>query len=140
MGTFVKKIKGQQESPPARTQEAYRPPRSNCSLCWGGRGGTPSSHGGGGGTQGTPHHLDLAGGIPQVPPQTWDGVPPPVKTWDGVPPHPDLGWGTPMSRPGMGYPPSRPGMGYPPDLRWDTPPDLGWSTPPQIWDRVPPQT
>ena len=40
---------------------------------------------------------------------------------DGVPPpHPDLGWGTPLSKHGMGYPPS-----------------AGWCTPIQSWDEVP---
>ena len=62
----------------------------------------------------------LERGYPRgTPVQTWDGVAP-IQTWDGVPgmgwgaphldlrwdtlpsPHPDLGWGTPISR--MGYP------------------------------------
>ena len=61
---------------------------------------------------GVPHpvlpHLVLARGYPfqfWLEAWAWDGVPP-VQTWNGVPPNPDLGWGTPLSRPGMGYPPS----------------------------------
>ena len=114
----------QQESPPAWTQEAYRPLRSKCSLCcWGrgvphpvmvGGGVTLSSHGGGrvpiqfwwGGVP--PHHPDLAWGYPI---QSWWG-----DILRGTPHHPDLaGVPPPPSRPGMGYPPThRPGMGYPP--------------------------
>ena len=81
------------------TQEAYRLPRSKCSLCWWWwwwwlGGGTPSSHGGGG----YPIHSCGGGGYPI---QSWwgDGVPPPsrpgkryppptIHTWDGVPPPP----------------------------------------------------
>ena len=50
-----------------------------------------------------------------------------------VPPCPDLGWGTPLARPGIGYSPlARPGMGSPPrpDLGWGTPPRPDWGTPP----------
>ena len=53
------------------------------------------------------------------------GVPHPDLVLDGGTlgtPHPDLGWGTPLTRPGMGLPPNqtwdgvppRPEMGYPP--------------------------
>ena len=40
----------------------------------------------------------------------------PIQTWDGVPPpRLDLGWGTPLCKPGTGPPPPfRPGMRYPP--------------------------
>ena len=64
---------------------------------------------------------------------------------DGVPP-PDLGWFTPLFRPGMGYLPSA-GWGtiwtwdgVPPVQTWDwLPPiqDLGWGTPILNWDGVP---
>ena len=58
-----------------------------------------------------PDQVWMIGGIPGVPPHTWDGVPPYI----------DLGWGTPWPRPGMGYPPH---------LRWGTPYiDLGQGTP-----------
>ena len=90
----------QQETPPAWTQEAHRPPRSKCSLCW------SVSWGGG-----VPHsvrenrvpHPVLDGGYPKS--WSWRGVSPksastpgmdPIWTWDGVHPSPcpDLGWGT----------------------------------------------
>ena len=72
-----------QESPPAWTQEAYRLPRSKCSLCWG--GGTPSSHGGGGYPiqswwwGGLPHPVMVVGGA--YPIQSWwgDRYPPPSR-------------------------------------------------------------
>ena len=115
-------------------QEAYRPPRSKCSLCW--WGGTPSSHGRGypiqswwGSTPsrpgwrviwGTHHHPDLAGGYPRVPTtiQTWLGVP------QGTPHHSDL---PPPSRPDWGTPPTiQIWLGYPhphhPDLAGVPPP------------------
>ena len=123
-------------------QEAFYPARSKCLLCWCG-GVTPSSHGGGvphpvmvggvphpvmlggtpsshgGGTLGTPHHPDLAGGV--------HGVPPTIQTW-------------------LYPPPSRPGLGTPPhhqDLAGDGVPSptiqtwLGYPHPPQTWDGVP---
>ena len=118
-----------QESPPAWTQGAHRPPCSKCSLCcsvyWGGGGlphpalvegtlGTPPpSRSGQGVPWVPPHHPDLGWGTPQ----TLDAVPP-TQTWVGVPLHP--------LRPEMGYPTPRTGMGYPP------PPH------PQTWDGVPP--
>ena len=64
---------------------------------------------------GTPSCLGCGGGHPiqswtgSYPIQSWMGYPPSaewatsIQTWDGVPPCPDLGWGTPPSRPGMGY-------------------------------------
>ena len=66
--------------------------------------------------------------------------PPSIWTWDRAPPHLDLGWGTPLSRPGMGYPLSRPGIWFPHlDLGWGTPSRPGMSTPPiQTWDGVNP--
>ena len=60
----------------------------------------------------------------------WWGYP--IQSWTGGYPHPDLGWGTPISR--MGYPPSRPGMGYSPVQTWDGVTPL----PIQTWDQVPP--
>ena len=76
-----------------------------------------------------------------TPSQVW-GRGYPIQTWLGgvlwVFP-PDLGWSTPLPRPGIGYPHyldlgwgtplPRPEMEYPPypDLRWGTPP------PPQVW-------
>ena len=57
----------------------------------------PSRPGWGWGYPWYPHYPDLAGGYPRIPlPLSRPGV---------VPPCPDLGWGTPLSRPGMGYPP-----------------------------------
>ena len=92
------------------------------------------------------------GGVPRIPPQTWDGVPPwtwdgvtpSTWTWDGVPPYLDLGWGTPLPGPEMGYPPyldlgwgtplPGPGMGYQPrprtEMGYPPYPDLRWGTPP----------
>ena len=78
------KKKAEQESPPAWTQKAYRPPCSKCSLSSSDRGypiqismegvswDTPVSR------MGTP-----------LPIQTWDGVPP-IHTWDGVSPLPEM--------------------------------------------------
>ena len=120
-----------QASPPAWTQEAYRPPRSKYMLCccsWGnppprpdmgpGWGGYPHSADGG-----YPHpdlgrgypYPDLGPGLGGGASWTWDGVPPPSWIWDGGIP---LSWtwdgGTP-SHPGpeVGYPP------LPPVLTWD---------------------
>ena len=108
----------EQESPPAWTQEAYRPPRSKYMPCCSSWCTVPLSW-----------------------PRWWGGVPhsASVLTWDEdgwggypmlvmggyhryPPPCPDLGPGQreypmpgyPLPRPGMEYPPSRPGMGYPP--------------------------
>ena len=123
-------------------QETYRPPRSKCSLCWGGvphpvmvggvphpvmvGGGTPSSHDGGG-----------------YPIQSWWGVYPRYQSsrpgW-GVP-HPVMmgrftqgtlhhsrpGWGVPhpvmVGRGNCGYPPPpfRPGWGGTPSSHGGTP-------------------
>ena len=74
---------GQQESPPAWTQEAYRPPRSKytpCCFSWG------------------------------YPPTSWPGtciwgVPPILLTGDGVPPPSWPGKGYPLFWPGMGVSP-----------------------------------
>ena len=127
-----------QESPPAWTQEAYRPPCSKCSLC------CSVSWWGGGYIRGTGGYLiqSWMGGTPSW---TWDGVP--HISWMGYP-HLDLEWGTPLPGPGMGYP--RPSQldGVPPTWTWDgVPPSAGWSTPflnlgwgyPPCWlDGVPP--
>ena len=137
--------KWKQESPPAWTQEAHRPPCSKCSLCWWGRGYPIQSWTGG-------YHILLMGGYPI---QSWIGGGywvPPVPGLDGTPsillmggtpssngwgyprlPHPDFGWGTPHQQ--NGVPPIRTwdrvppsldlGRGIPsprPDLRWGTPP------------------
>ena len=87
-----------QESPPAWTQEAYRPPRSKCSLCCsvGGGGGDPSRGQGGYpiltwlGKYSSPI---LTGGIPSWPgwriPQSWlEGTP----SWPGWGGYPILGY------------------------------------------------
>ena len=117
-----KKVK--QESPPAWTQEAHRPPCSECSLCWsvswrkgvphpvldGGRGGTPSSPGLGG-TLGYPRP-DLGGGTPLS-----AGWGTPILILDGVPLSAE--WGTPPSRPEMGYPLPHQQDGVPPVWIWD---------------------
>ena len=151
-----------QESPPAWTQEAYRPPRSKCSL-W--RGGYPNPGGypipGLGGTpcqvwEGYPMRglggtlCQVWGGVPHpssggVPCPMLGGTPSQVQVW-GVP-HPDLVVGGTPSWPGGGYPrypppPARPGMGYPPGQTWyGVPPGQTWDgvpPPGQTWDGVPP--
>ena len=103
-----------QESPPAWTQEAYRPPRSKCSLC-------PRSGG---------YPVPGPGGVP-CPRSGGVGVPClrsggmyPSQVWGGTQSQVQGGYPIPPSRPGMGYPLPlpRPGMGYPPDLRWGNPP------------------
>ena len=123
-----------QESPPARTQEAYRLPRSKCSLCcsvsWWGvgvgypiqswTGGTPCSLGLGAGAGGTPY-LNLERGYPLHPlPGLGKEVTPPAWTWEGGNP--------PLPGPGKGVPP------IPPSWTWEgstTAPclDLGRGTP-----------
>ena len=135
-------MKWKQESPPARTQEAYRPIRSKCSLCCSVSrigGGTLSSPGQGG--------YPIQNWMGEYHIQSWCGVPHPfltegwgysIQSWvegygNWVAPCPDLGWGIPRPDLGMrypspdlrwsapphpdlriGYPLSRPGMGYPP--------------------------
>ena len=134
--TQVYEVQMKQESPPAWTQEAYRPPCIEYSFC------CP--------TWVPPPHPDLAGGVP------WSGTPwagyPPILTWpggvpdQGTPPGqatpqagypPILTWpggvpdqGTPcQGTPPTGYPPA----GYPPQL------DLAVYTPPPAGPgRVPP--
>ena len=151
----------EQESPPAWTQEAYRPPCSEYSFCcptWvpppsrvpphpdlAGGGGVPDQ---GTPPPGYPPHPDLAGGVPdqgtppaRVPPHpdlagggTWPGYPP-----ARVPPHPDLAGGTWPGTPPAGYPP-RPGYpprldlaGYPPaGPDPPLPPSWTWPTPPRL--------
>ena len=106
---YVKRIQKKQESPPAWTQEAYRPRRIKYySVGWG-----------------NPH---------RVPGGTRGGVPPPGQVWwrGGVYPR----WGTPhqgIPRPGLtggvsevGYPPAWTWLGYPPTWTW-----LGY--PPSTW-------
>ena len=92
----------QQESPPAWTQEAYRPPCSKYSLCcpnW-----VPPR-------QGTPHPA----GPGRVPPPswTWQGTPPAGYPPSRVPPQLDL----------AGYPPQLDLTGYPP-WQGNPPPQL----------------
>ena len=109
--TWPAEIYYKQESPPAWTQEAYRPPRSKCSLCCS-VGGVP--------------HPDLArggGGVPH-PDLTWSNPPPPPpgpgyhpeRTWDqwcgkepgtGVPPWKGHGTSDLGKNMGLGYPPSQ---------------------------------
>ena len=142
--------------------EAYRPPRSKCSLCCVligggtpsslGRGGTPSSLG-----WGVPHPMSGWGGYPipcldkgypgyprPVPgtgyplsdgwgtPLSADGVPP-AWTWDEVL-SPSAGWDTPLLDLGWITPPllPGPGMGYTPSAGWCTPSP---SPPTWNWDR-----
>ena len=52
----------EQESPPAWTQEAYRPPCSKYTLCWSG-GGTPGGAPCQGGVPQVGPYLDLDGGV-----------------------------------------------------------------------------
>ena len=139
----------EQESPPAWTQEAYRPPRSKytlCCSCWGvPRVGTPA------GGRGTLGGCPPAGGYPrQAPPAR--GYPswvPPARGTPGGRPLPGGGYprwvpparrgvpqaGAPLSGPWMGYPPPGPGKGVPPPTwTWDgVPPPPIWT-----WDGVPP--
>ena len=108
-----------QESPPAWTQEAYRPPCSEYSFCCPTRVPPPGGGGGGVPDLGTP-----PGGVPDP------GTPPPRGgggTWPGYPPLPPGGGGgvpdpgTPPPPPGggggtgPGYPPPPPGGGGYPD-------------------------
>ena len=77
-----------------------------------------------GGTPGTPHHPDLAGGYP--------GYPPPSTPGQGYPHHPDLAWVPPTIQTSPGYPPSRPGWGTPTiqtRLGYPPPSGPGWGTP-----------
>ena len=142
-----------QESPPAWTQEAYRPPRSKCSLCLVGggvphpvmMGGNPIIQTWPGGTQDTPHHPDLAGVPPPFRPG-WSTSPPSRPGW-GTPHHPDLAGVPPHHQDLAGVPPTIktwPGYPYHPDLAGGYPGYLppsrsGWGTPHhQDLTRVPP--
>ena len=101
-----------QESPPAWTQEAYRPPCSEYSFCCPtrvpppppGEGTRPGYPPGGGPDPGTPHPGG-EGYQTWVPPRggyrTW--VPPRGGTWPSTPPRGVPDPGTPPTRPG--YPP-----------------------------------
>ena len=90
-----------QESPPTRTQELYRPPRSKFSLCcsesWRGEEGVP------------PSSPDWEGGVPH-PDTTGRGVPSQPARW-GIPQL--VRWGYPLIRTGWGYPPVRKDGGTP---------------------------
>ena len=89
-----------QESPPEWTQEAYHPPHSKCSLCWGG-GGYPIQSWGEvphpdlprGNLAGVPppHHQDLAG-VPSHHLDLAGVIPPTISTWLGYPPPPVKVW------------------------------------------------
>ena len=121
-------------------QEAYRPPRSKCSLCC-----SVSRPGGGVPIQSWTGGYAIQSGGMRYPSQVWMGVPPPPGPGMGYPPSAGK---VPPIGPGMEYPPPRhlewgtpslpgPGMGYhPPHL------DLGWGTPPTwTWNVVhPPPT
>ena len=111
----------EQESPPAWTQEAYRPLCSKYSLCcpnWVPPGGTrggyrvPPRVPPRGGTWVTPLGGYL-GNPPWVPPGGVPGTPPGYPPWGylGTPPGYPPGGGVPGTPPG--YPP-RGGTGYPP--------------------------
>ena len=133
-------MKSRQESPPAWTQEAYRPPRSKHMLCLltGGRGVPPSSPNRGG----VPHPVLTGGSPPSSPdgggeyPHTvsmWGGVPPPVDQveyphWqDGVTPSP--------CRPD-GCTPHQPDRCTPHQPDGGTPLSAGWGylpPPPEMW-------
>ena len=113
-----------QESPPAWTQEAYRPRCIKYSICCPVPGGVPHlGYPPSWPDQGVPHlryppTLDLA------------GVPPPIWIWPGSP---HWTWlGSPPSGPGQGPPPSGPGQG--------PPVGPGWGTPPLNLTRVPPSS
>ena len=143
------KFTWQQESPPAWTQEAYRPPRNKYTLCCSclGGGGVPRV--------GTP----LLGGYPRWAPPCW-GVPqvgtpaeggyprqvPPC--WGGTPGRRPLPGGTLGGAPTiswMGYPliswmgyPLISWMGYPPTMSWTPHHELDGVPPHHELDRVPP--
>ena len=126
------KIYSQQESPPAWTQEAYRPHRIKYSICYL-RWGTPR--------QGYPRpSLMGGGGYPRwgtlpppsrgTPGQVWWGVPEVGYPFAEVPHQGTTHWGTPArpnggggfpsclppgkGTPWLGIPPSGPGRGTPP--------------------------
>ena len=141
-----------QESPPAWTQEAHRPPRSKSSLCcsvswW--RGGYPIQPWMGGGIPsslglGVPHpvlegvpYLVLDGGVPQGTPPSAGRAPPSIPGMGYLhhPPHPDLGWGTPHPDLVWGIPPHQQDGVTPSTHTWDGPP------PPPVWtwDGPPPE-
>ena len=145
--TLTVKIKPQQESPPAWTQEAYRPPCIEYSFCfptwvpppiltW--PGGYPA--------RGYPMWVppagypypDLAGGYPARGYPTWAppaGYPP---SWPGCGGYPT--WVTPTA----GYPPAGPGRVPPPGWTWQgTPPGClsQWNSGKcckALWDMVTP--
>ena len=110
-----------QESPPAWTQEAYRPPRSKYTLCccsW----GVPPSWPGTWIEGGFPPILLTRGGVSH--PVDSRGNPP---SWPemGVPPCPDLWWGNSLSSPEMGVPHVLTGQGTPPPRHH---PGVNWQT------------
>ena len=140
-----------QESPPAWTQEAYRPPRSKytlCCSCWGGGvpwAGTPPS--GGVPRAGAPcwgvtlGRCPLLGGYPRQAPLLLGGTPGRHPLPGGTP------GGCPLPGPWMGYPPPGPGIQtwksrYPPVQTWKSrypPPIWTWDgVPPHQLDGVPP--
>ena len=114
-------LKAKQESPPAWTQEAYRPPHSHSkSLLFGGGGG-PS-------TKNFFPSLNMY--------QAKSGVKNFSLYWDPVPPL-DLRLGSPPWTWTWDSPPPQPGPGTPPDL---DPPTSTWTwnpPPPWPWPRTP---
>ena len=106
-------------------QEAYRPPRSKCSLC--------CCLLGGGGWE-VPHLWRE--GIPSSP--GWGGVPHPRSTWKV--PHPRWGVPHPVLDGGgtLRYPPVHTWEGYPPISWMGYPRQLDRVPPTWTWDGVPP--
>ena len=117
----------QQESPPAWTQEAYRPPCSEYSFCCPTR--VPSLPPGGVPDLGTPW-----GGVPDLvtPP---GGVPdlgtPPGGSWPGYPPGGYLTWVPPRGGTWPGYPQGGYLTWVPPGGTWPGYPPGGVQVPPR---------
>ena len=123
----------EQESPPASTQEVYRPPRSEYSFCWPKGGGIPSLD------RGYLHHwMEVSPYLDMGVSHLWMGGTP-IQTSTGG--NPSLDGGTPswMGDPhhwmGEGYPgmgvTSHPGVPLS-KARWGCPPSRDGGTPPHL--------